>query len=118
MPEDDFTALETGHSGRQGEGDGTYDHPCAGTFKTADGGRNIYPFRRRRRFPKVLEFASEDEPGPGLAPRESIWSISRKFSRIRFQLGRHKRARKRGFRRAKRRGAKKSRRWNSPRNPE
>ena len=44
---------------------------------------------------KVPEFASEEGPGPGLAPRESVWSVSRKFSRIRFQFGRHKRTRKR-----------------------
>ena len=66
---DDFTALETGHCGRQGEGDGTYGHPCAGTFRTVAGGRNIYPFRHRRRFPKVPEFASEEglEFRPGAA---------------------------------------------------
>ena len=53
LPEGDFTALETGHSGRQGEEDRTHDHFCMRTFKTAGGDR--------RRFPRVPEFASEEE---------------------------------------------------------
>ena len=69
LPEGDFTALETGHSGRQGEEDRAHDHFCMGTFKTGAGGRNRYPSRRRRRFQKVPEFASEEEleSGPGAA---------------------------------------------------
>ena len=91
---EDFAAFDIGHAGGKARRL-AHDRPCAGTFKTAAGGRNIYPFRHRRRFPRVPEFASDEEPGPGLAPRESFWSVSRKFSRIRFQLGRHKRTGKR-----------------------
>ena len=53
LPEGDFTALETGHSGRQGEEDRAHDRFCMRTFKTAGGGR--------RHFQKASEFASEEE---------------------------------------------------------
>ena len=61
LPEGDFTALETGHSGRQGEEDRAHDHFCMRTFKTAGGDR--------RHFPRVPEFASDEEleSGPGAA---------------------------------------------------
>lgn len=36
---EDFTAFETGHAGDKARRL-AYDRPCAGTFKTADGGRN------------------------------------------------------------------------------
>ena len=68
---EDFTALETWQAG--GKARRTHGHPCAGTFKTGDGDRNRYPSRRRRRFQKASEFASEDklEPRPGAAGKHS-----------------------------------------------
>ena len=48
---EDFAAFETGHACGKARRL-AHDRPCAGTFKTAAGGRNIYPFRHRRRFPE------------------------------------------------------------------
>lgn len=87
--------FETRRGGRQGEGTGRMTvlarglsrlSPAAGTYIRFGAGG---VFRRFRNSLRRMSWR------PGLAPRESIWSDSRKFSRIGFQLGRHKMARKR-----------------------
>ena len=56
---EDFTAFDIGHAGGKAMGR-AYDRPFTGTFKKA-GGRNARLSRRRRRFQKVPEFASDEE---------------------------------------------------------
>ena len=48
---EDFAAFDIGHACGKARRL-AHDRPCAGTFKTVAGGRNIYPFRHRRRFPE------------------------------------------------------------------
>ena len=65
---EDFAAFEIGHACGKARRL-AHDRPCAGTFKTVAGGRNIYPFRHRRRFSEGsgIRFGGGSGSRPGAA---------------------------------------------------
>ena len=66
---------------------------------------------------KVPEFASEEGPGPGLAPRESVWSVSRNSLESDFNLA-VIRGPGSGLQKGETPRSEKVQEGNSPRNPE
>ena len=65
---EDFAAFDIGHACGNARRL-AHDRPCAGTFKTVAGGRNIYPFRHRRRFSEGsgIRFGGGSGSRPGAA---------------------------------------------------
>ena len=65
---EDFAAFDIGHACGKARRL-AHDRPCAGTFKTVAGGRNIYPFRYRRHLPEGsgIRFGGGAGSRPGAA---------------------------------------------------
>ena len=65
---EDFAAFDIGHACGKARRL-AHGRPCAGTFKTVAGGRNIYPFRHRKHLPEGsgIRFGGGAGSRPGAA---------------------------------------------------